>query len=323
MPKWWDEEIFTTEWWHKKTKHWGFWPDVQNVSLISEDKHGFWLDLGDVYAQVIPIPTGKHCSRLVRNEKLNKVIKAYLLLPIGGISDPDDRLLIFPKHEIESAPMDGAKLARMHHSLIDSGFSTPNDERGWNERLKIVEDRLKTNTLWRAPHSKGTIGVPRINIENGKRPSPIPLSEKLLCESEHLPALRDAVHLDVLSEWIDTIDYQYSSNAVLRVATGGIAHMRYDVMLMRHAENVAFGLEDKKVSQYLSKVDRYQAKLGIMRLMKMGIPFVLVCLFADLMLYTIGEISRSSAISSGLIFLGLGLLSYIAYRWFEPDWRQA
>ena len=99
--------------------------------------------------------------------------------------------------------------------------------------------------------------------------------------------------------------------------------MRYDVMLMQHAENVAFGLDDKEVSRYLSKVDRYQAKLGIMRLMKMGIPFVLVCLFADLMLYTIGEISRSSAVSSGLIFLGLGLLSYIAYRWFEPDWRQA
>ena len=35
----------------------------------------------------------------------------------------------------------------------------PNDERKWNSRLKELEERVQSNTLWRAPHTQGTVGT--------------------------------------------------------------------------------------------------------------------------------------------------------------------
>lgn len=316
-PLWLDDGIHEASWWNSKETTWGDWPEVESVTLHSEDHHGMWIDIGAHIALVIPIPTGNHCSRLVRNAKLNNAVKDFLDLPIAGLSDPEDRVLIYSKSDVPEKT--GERVGELHTSLIAAGFSTPNDQKGWNARLKIVEDRLKTNTLWRAAHNLGTIGVPRIHLGATMRPLPIPLSESLLLEDAQLPALRDAVGLS-LDGWSRTIGPRYSSRNVMRTSTGGIAHMRYDVMLMAKAESFAFAEDSSVIDAYLSKVDRLQAKLGTMRLVRMGIPFSLACGVVGIMLERIGEISSANA--PLLIFVGIAIASKIVHDLVEPDWRQ-
>ena len=65
--------------------------------------------------------------------------------------------------------------------------------------MNDIEAALKTNTLWRAPHSKFTVGLPRLNLNidsitliEGRPyllPQPRTLAEHLLCQSDRLPGL--------------------------------------------------------------------------------------------------------------------------------------
>ena len=82
---------------------------------------------------------------------------------------------------------------------------------------------------------------------------------------------------------------KYSGEDVMRTATGGVAHIKYDLNLLDKAEAVAFGLESTKIDEYLSGVDRFQAKLGIMRLMLMGSPLGIIGLIATFMLDRAGR----------------------------------
>ena len=305
----WDEAILSPEWWKEQSDFWGRWPQVGTVELIEEDEYGLWLNLGDYIAQVIPIPTGNHVSRLVQNKKLNQAVKEFMSLPIAGINRDGDLVLIFQK-DIKEFDLIG-----LHKSLIANGFSTPNDELNWNSRLKKVEDKLKTKTLWRAPHHRNTLGMPRINIVNS-RPSPIPLSEKLLADVEHLPMLRQAVELNRVNEWNDA----FGTNRIMRTSTGGLAHMAYDVMVMENAQCQAFGKTNNDVDVYLAKVDRIQADLGIMRLAKMGVPFGL---FSAIMTYWIHSAGMFESWQIPFfIFCGISISSWFGHRWLEPDWRQ-
>jgi hypothetical protein len=208
----------------------------------------------------------------------------------------------------------------MHVALINGNWSTPNDEYGWNARLKRVEDTLKTRTLWRAPHSFNTIGIPRIELD-GMRPVPLPLSEVLLWNNEtNLPMIRQAMKHNVLLKWREFIPSKYWGDDVMRIATGGVAHMRYDLSILSKAEAVAFGLEVPEVDQYLAGVDRIQAKLGNMRLMKMGIPLAIFGLIGSYWLDRAGEFANPQI---GYWTFGIiGLVSSILYTITEPDWRQ-
>jgi hypothetical protein len=309
LPLHWDEAILTPKWWSEQSDYWGRWPEVKFVEKLNDDEYGIWCDIGEFIAQIIPIPTGNHVSRLVQNEKLNLAVKEYVTLPVAGINRSGDFVLIFPK---KSKVFD---IIGLHKSLISSQFTTPNDELNWNSRLKKVEDKLKTNTLWRAPHHKSTLGMPRLNIVNN-RPSPIMISEKLLTEVEHLPMLRQAIELEKIDEW----NTEFGTNSLMRTSTGGLAHMTYDVMVMAHAQCRAFGKTDSKIESYLAKVDRIQADLGIMRLVRMGVPFGLVCAIFTLW------INRAGMFESWqlpfIVFLSMSIISWIAYRILEPDWRQ-
>ena len=197
---------------------------------------------------------------------------------------------------------------------------TPQDEYGWNDRLKKIEDTLKTSTLWRAPHSYNTIGIPRIELD-GMMPVPIPLSESILWRKDtNLPMIRQVMKHGVMLEWRDLILKRYCGEDVMRTATGGVAHIIYDLKLLEKAEATAFDLDSKELDKYLDGVDRFQAKLGIMRLMLMGTPLAIIGLIASYMLGRAGEFDNPSIgyWTFGIIWL----ISAVAYTLTEPDWRQ-
>ena len=81
----------------------------------------------------------------------------------------NDRVIVYNCSDvaINTEDFDSNKLAAnlgtIHSALHD--FATPNTERRWNDRLKDIESELKVTTLWRAPHSKFTVGLPRLNLD--------------------------------------------------------------------------------------------------------------------------------------------------------------
>ena len=306
------------EWWNSLQKTWGEWPEVTEFNLLEENKSGIWYDIGEYKALVIPIPTGKHASRLSRNPQLKSALKDHLQLPIAGCDNDGDHVLIFPKDEANQ--ITAKSLAGLHQALIAGNWSTPNDEYAWNNRLKAVEDTLKTKTLWRAPHSYNTVGIPRIELD-GMMPVPIPLSEVLLWNNDtNLPIIRQAIKHNVLLKWREFMPSKYWGDDVMRVATGGVAHHKYDINIMEKAEAVAFGIESPEIDEYLSGVDRFQAKLGNMRLVKMGIPLSIFGLIATFWLGRAGEIDDPSIgyWTFAIIWMITGTIYFI----MEPDWRQ-
>ena len=56
-----------------------------------------------------------------------------------------------PKLSKEKIGDIASKLGKLVSNLAE--FSTPNNQAGWNNRLKNCEADLNVNTLWRAPHS--------------------------------------------------------------------------------------------------------------------------------------------------------------------------
>ena len=305
------------DWWNNLESTWGEWPKVEKFELLEEDRTGMWFDIGQYTALVIPIPTGKHVSRLARNPQLKNSLESHLQLPIAGCDKDGDHVLVYPKDDVSKVT--AKSLAGLHKTLIDGKWTTPNDEHGWNARLKKAEDTLKTSTLWRAPHSFFTIGIPRIEL-NGMRPIPIPLSEALIWkEQTNLPMIRQAIKHNVLLKWREFIPSKYWDESVLRVATGGVAHMKYDLNVLAKAESIAFGYAVPEIDGYLAGVDRFQAKLGNMRLMKMGIPLAIFGLIGTYWLDRAGEFSSPTIgyWTFGLIWAISGTL----YWFSEPDWR--
>ena len=212
------------EWWNSLEGGWGDWPQAQKMELIKETRIGMWYDIGDYKALIVPIPTGKQTSRLWRNPQLRHALDAHLLLPFAGLDRDGDHILVYPK--TDAVNVTAESLAELHKTLINGNWDTPQDEYGWNDRLKKVEDTLKTNTLWRAPHSYNTIGIPRFELD-GMMPVPIPFSEAMLWKNDtNLPMIRQALKHNVLLKWRKLMPRKYSGEDVMRTATAGIAHIK-------------------------------------------------------------------------------------------------
>ena len=333
---WWDEEFLSAQWWNNFSDSWGEWPtEVENVIVLEEDQRGFLLDLGTHVARVCPIPSGEHISRLSRSPPLRSVLEQHMLLAVGGWSVDGDRILIFPHHDISSQPCDGGLLYDIHHGLRSAGLSAPNMERSWNDRLKNIEGGLKTNTLWRAPHSKHMLAAVRLGVERTNfvtyqgrtviRGEPISIAEYLLDDSDRLPHLRDLAIIEsanTLRQWLDKEEKNKVRN-LFKTSTGGLAILRYDVTLCRLAEATAFGLEEMvgPLREHLSTVDRVQARLGLMRTCRMvSLSTAAVIVFA-LMLWNIAEISTADRNLTLLIGFPVMLLMRILEWRLEPDWR--
>jgi len=132
--------------------------------------------------------------------------------------------------------------------------------------------------------------------------------------------IRQVMKHGVMLEWRSLILARYCGEDVMRTATGGIAHIIYDLKLLEKAEATAFDLDSKELDKYLDGVDRFQAKLGIMRLMRMGSPLAIFGLIATFMLGRAGEFDNPSIgyWTFGIIWV----ISAVAYTLTEPDWRQ-
>ena len=282
---------------------WGDWPtEVGRVEVLSQDVSGISVLVNDAFvAHLYPFQTGKDVSNLALFEPWRASLDdAPLLLPIAGMKNQHgDQIAVFPRHQAV-VPSDAVPrthelvntLGRVHAALVP--HATPNTERRWNERLKAIEDQLKTTTLWRAPHTKHVVGLPPVNahlacfadVEGGLVvvPQPRPLVDHLLAPEERLPGVATVAMLEQLlsledvfattaerrefyERWGAIVPSGWTSPSTLSTANGGVWIWRYHAMLLMLAEAKAFGHKErvKQCDRWLFDVSRIQARLGELR----------------------------------------------------------
>ena len=155
----------------------------------------------------LPVPNGpgRFTRWLFTNLGQRRLLMPRFCLPIAGqYSERGDFVAVFPMHTLHATtkavrqPVELASTAAQVHAALVAE-ATPNTERRWNERLKAMEDQLKTTTLWRAPHTKHVVGLPSTNIRRGRlrrherqhrlAPFPRPLVDHLIAPDERLPGV--------------------------------------------------------------------------------------------------------------------------------------
>ena len=167
----WDyQECLTVDWWAQPPSQSaivGTWPKVTKVSILREDRKGLLLQINaKQIARVLPFSVGNDLSRMVRHEPWHNALRSQpVILPsMVYFTEGNDRVAVYDLAqtvtgtEIQIANKLAGMLGQIHAALDE--FSTPNTERRWNDRLKDIEAELKTTTLWRAPHSPATVGLP-------------------------------------------------------------------------------------------------------------------------------------------------------------------
>jgi len=217
-------------------------------------------------------------------------------LPVAGVQrEEGDSVVVFPRHACTSSvdPSDLATaVGRVHAALVEQ--HTPNTERRWNERLKAMEDGLKSTTLWRAPHTKHVVGLPTVHLaldglvssDEGLRfvPQPRSLVDHLLAPAERLPGMATMAKLEqrlslerafagseeqqaFYETWGREVPSGWTSAASVSTVNGGVWIWRYEAMLLMLAEARAYGLSDqaKQCDRWLLDVSRIQARLGELR----------------------------------------------------------
>ena len=298
------------EWWQDaptKGNVWGKWLEVKILEVIQHDRYGILLNLNGTHiARISPFEVGNDISRMVRHEPWNEAIDGHgLMLPSMVWSvDGNDRVIIYPCasllsiEESHSMRYRIAECVGQIHASLDQ-FSTPNTERIWNDRLKEIEASLKTNTLWRAPHSNFTVGLPRLNLDAGAitlaegkpvmLPQPRTISEHLICDKERLPGIANMMMLErqwaeyekpteasrkqLLESWLLGAPENYGKSKALSTLLGGPWIWRYHATLLTLGQAMIFSDSEleKNSIKWLSDVSRLQAHLGILRFWKSGL----------------------------------------------------
>ena len=307
----WDiSEVQSTSWWRSPPGNgvqWGQWPDaVDEVKLVGEDRYGLVLRIDDAYvARVSPFMVGEDASRLARYEPWKKALEHLsIMLPIGGwTAGEHDRVLIYPAHHLATPTKEmtqltslASSIGQLHGALM--AFHTPNTERLWNERLKAMEDMLKPHTLWRAPHTQATVGLPPlhldlnhlVNDDEGMRWVALPrsISDHLVCRPERLPSLAALMRIErqwaqqtpldagqrkaMLDSWSNQAPASWSKGKALSTALGGAWVWRYNAVLEQLLVARAYGDEvlEQDSLDWLGEVSRLQARLGTLRMWKSG-----------------------------------------------------
>jgi len=287
-------------WWTSEGEgRWGSWPSaVTTVKVVGETRHAVVVDLDDQWtAHLYPFPTGKDVATLaLYTPWLTSLRSAPVVLPVAGVQrEEGDSVVVFPRHACTSSvdPSDLATaVGRVHAALVEQ--HTPNTERRWNERLKAMEDGLKSTTLWRAPHTKHVVGLPAVHLaldglvssDEGLRfvPQPRSLVDHLLAPAERLPGMATMAKLEqrlslerafagseeqqaFYETWGREVPSGWTSAASVSTVNGGVWIWRYEAMLLMLAEARAYGLSDqaKQCDRWLLDVSRIQARLGELR----------------------------------------------------------
>ena len=334
---------------------WGDWNfEVQTVEIQSVSKNGLVVTLNDAYtASILPFGVGDDVSRLYRYEPWNSALVGHsVLLPIAGWTvDGNDRILVYPRYELK--PFDGQTSTVMdltrtvggiHSALV--GFSTPNTERRWNDRLKAIEDELKTKTMWRAPHANTTVGLPRLHLSIESLtevdgvlnfvPMSRSLAEHLLCENDRLPSLATLMMLEhqwarrdglseqqrqqLLETWGASVPVDWSSRAALSTVRGGAWVWRYHATLLELAQATAFAETSIKedCQKWLRDVSRLQAHLGTLRMWKSGQWVGFTGLAVAFFSYRLGSFLPQQSLALAVLSFGVVVASNAVYRLKDP-----
>lgn len=334
---------------------WGDWNfEVQTVEIQSVSKNGLVVTLNDAYtASILPFGVGDDVSRLYRYEPWNSALVGHsVLLPIAGWTvDGNDRILVYPRYELK--PFDGQTstvmdltrtIGGIHSALV--GFSTPNTERRWNDRLKAIEDELKTKTMWRAPHANTTVGLPRLHLSIESLtevdgvlnfvPMSRSLAEHLLCENDRLPSLATLMMLEhqwarrdglseqqrqqLLETWGASVPVDWSSRAALSTVRGGAWVWRYHATLLELAQATAFAETSIKedCQKWLRDVSRLQAHLGTLRMWKSGQWVGFTGLAVAFFSYRLGSFLPQQSLALAVLSFGVVVASNAVYRLKDP-----
>jgi len=344
-------------WWQNppsEGKVWGNWPDVKILEVIQIDRYGILLNLnGSHIARISPFAVGDDVSRMARHEPWNHVLSEQsILMPTAiWIVDGHDRIIIYPCSSLLSIEESYSMRIRISesvgkvHSSLDQ-FSTPNTERRWNDRMKDIEGQLKTNTLWRAPHSKDTVGLPRLNLDVQAitlvegRPvllaQPRLLSEHLICDSDRLPGIATMMSLEqqwskvekstedgrkkLLKSWLSTAPQTYSHKNALSTLLGGPWIWRYHSVLLSLAQARVFDdkEERKQALDWLNDVSRLQARLGVLRTWKSGLWFGITGVVVSFFTWQLESLTASQSVIVGLVSLSTAIVSHLAYWAKDP-----
>ena len=334
---------------------WGDWNfEVQTVEVQTVSKNGLVVILNDAYtASILPFGVGDDVSRLYRYEPWNSALVGHsVLLPIAGWTvDGNDRILVYPRYELK--PFDGQAstvmdltrtIGGIHSALV--GFSTPNTERRWNDRLKAIEDELKTKTMWRAPHANTTVGLPRLHLSIESLtevdgvlnfvPMSRSLAEHLLCENDRLPSLATLMMLEhqwarrdglseqqrqqLLETWGASVPVEWSSRTALSTVRGGVWVWRYHATLLELAQATAFAETSIKedCQKWLRDVSRLQAHLGTLRMWKSGQWVGFTGLAVAFFSYRLGSFLPQQSLALAVLSFGVVVASNAVYRLKDP-----
>lgn len=334
---------------------WGDWNfEVQTVEVQTVSKNGLVVILNDAYtASILPFGVGDDVSRLYRYEPWNSALVGHsVLLPIAGWTvDGNDRILVYPRYELK--PFDGQAstvmdltrtIGGIHSALV--GFSTPNTERRWNDRLKAIEDELKTKTMWRAPHANTTVGLPRLHLSIDSLtevdgvlnfvPMSRSLAEHLLCENDRLPSLATLMMLEhqwarrdglseqqrqqLLETWGASVPVEWSSRTALSTVRGGAWVWRYHATLLELAQATAFAETSIKedCQKWLRDVSRLQAHLGTLRMWKSGQWVGFTGLAVAFFSYRLDSFLPQQSLALAVLSFGVVVASNAVYRLKDP-----
>ena len=344
-------------WWNSPPQDgtiWGQWPNVTNLSEIRQDRKGYLLRLNETQiARITPFALGNDLSRLVQYEPwFSALDDSPLVLPsMVYFVGKHDRIAVYecPMLISDAEALDAEKLANSLGSIHNKlhVFSTPNTERRWNERLQDIEAELKVTTLWRAPHSQYTVGLPRLNVDIEmltKRDDELMFIadirtpvEHLLCQADRLPGLanlmlveqqisflkgmNEATRKVMLDAWLSKSPKSYGNKKAVSTLLGGPWIWRYHAVLLALGEARIYADEElgNKAQRWLDDVSRIQAHLGVLRLWKSGlwggVVGAVIAFFAGRM----GTISPSAALITGCLCVVGAIVCNVVYWSKDPQ----
>lgn len=349
----WDvEKSQDVAWWKQPIQ--GAWGELDaiipsSIEVILKDSNRTLMRLDNTHiALAYSIPTSNRSSSLQQKSNLKEALKSTnLLIPIGGfLIDGSDALLVFKNGELCEATPEwlGQTLGEIQSNL--GSFSSPNDEKRWNQRLKDLEDELKPNTLWRAPHTSATVGIPSVRIhpdwvvdvEGEQRVLPLnqSVSELLLCGTERLPGLAEFIHLEgrlvedqglksdqikaFFEHWKEEVPSSWSSRKALSTVLGGAWIWRYYDVLVVNAESVLYGDEARYESaqKWLKDVSRLQAHLGVLRVWKSGVWVGIATIIVAYYAWQLDTLSNVESVGLAALGATASIASNVLYWKKDP-----
>ena len=349
----WDvRQCLSPQWWNQS--HDGAWGEFElikpsSIETIRKEGNCTLFRLDQAYiALAYSIPTSNRTSSLQRVSSLNAALApCNLLMPLGGLlQDGNDALVLFSNAEfIEATPeWLGQTLGEVQAKLAQ--FSSPNDQKRWNQRLKDLEDQLKPNTLWRAPHASSTVGIPSVRIHPNwivtfeEQHYALPLnqtvSELLLCGTERLPGIAEFIQLEgrlveekeysseqvklLFNQWKHEVPAAWTSRKALSTVLGGAWIWRYYDVLVVNAESVLYENQSRfeSAQKWLKDVSRLQAHLGVLRVWKSGVWVGIMTMIVAYYAWQLESMSTMESIVLAALGLALSFGSNLLYWKKDP-----